>query len=336
MQQTDNVNKFQTIGDLITASEDFVEHIDEVFESRKKDIISSNQNEIAEKKLLKENLKSEIKELSFFDFKTKRAKKDELKTLKTTISTIKKYKYVNDLINAEKAKLDQIKNDYIAEINLFLDKRCRVPLKQQYDMYEQLQIKFIQNQDIEKDIERVILEYLYTSGTKTVYDLVSYCSKTLYDCTPRYMMGIIRPLLEKNFLYQYKEYGMTFFRITDDFRKIKKKGFPMMLLKHLYISGKKSPNELAEHFKTIVPNCTPQYIMSIIKPLHDRGYGILVKTEEKCVAYFQIKDLAFMKENPRWYEKEIKYYENHPFSKWYFLNDDLIFENEQVPQIPKI
>ena len=168
MQQTENVNKFQTIGEFIAASEDFLEHLDKVFESRKKDIISSNQNEIAEKKLLKENLKSEKIELSFFDFKTKRAKKDKLKTLKTTISTIKKNKYVNDLINAEKAKLDQIKNDYIAEIDLFLDNRCRVPLKKQYDMYEQLQIEFIQSQDIEKDIERVILEYLYTSGAKTV------------------------------------------------------------------------------------------------------------------------------------------------------------------------
>ena len=333
MQQTENVNKFQTIGEFIAASEDFLEHLDKVFESRKKDIISSNQNEIAEKKLLKENLKSEIKELSFFDFKTKRAKKDKLKTLKTTISTIKKYKYVNDLINAEKAKLDQIKNDYIAEIDLFLDNRCRVPLKKQYDMYEQLQIEFIQSQDIEKDIERVILEYLYTSGAKTVYDLVSYCCETQYDCTPRYMMGIVRPLLEKNFLYKYKEYGMTFFRITDDFKKIKKKGFPMMLLKYLYISGKKSQNELEEHFETIISYYD---IMSILKHLHDKGSGILVKTEEKCVAYFQIKDLDFMKENPRWYEKEIKYYESHPFSKWYFLNDDLIFENEQIPQIPQI
>ena len=337
-----NSNDFQTVGKLIQTSEDFIKSLESVFETRKKDIISSNQNEIAEKKLLKENLKSEIKELSFFDFKTKRAKKDELKTLKTTISTIKKYKYVNDLINAEKAKLDQIKNDYIAEINLFLDKRCRVPLKQQYDMYEQLQIEFIQSQDIEKDIERVILEYLYTSGAKTVYDLVSYCCKTLYDCTPRYMMGIIRPLLKKNLLSQSKEYGMTFFYISNDIsndlKKIKKKGFTMMLLKYLYISGKKSPNELAEYFKTIIPHCTPQFIMAIIKPVPHINHIIdsVVKTEEKCVAYFQIKDLDFMKENPRWYEKEIKENDKSPFSKWYFLKDDLIFENEQVPQIPKI
>jgi hypothetical protein len=86
-----------------------------------------------------------------------------------------------------------------------------------------------------------------------------------------------------------------------------------LLLKYLYISGKKSPNELAEYFKTIIPNCTPQFIMAIIKPFPHINHIIdsVVKTEEKCVAYFQIKDLDFMKENPRWYEKEIKYYENH-------------------------
>ena len=270
-----NSDDFQTVGKLIQTSEDFIKSLESVFEARKKDIISSNQNEIAEKKLLKENLKSEIKGLSFFDFKTRRAKKAELKSLKQTITVIKNSKHIHNLVNAEKSKLDKIKNDYIAEIDLFLDNRCRVPLKQQYDAFLHNYPDYLQK----------------PSRTNRWYE-----KKTAHD---------------------YKYMGV-------------------MILKHLYVSGKKSPNELAEFFKTIVPNCTPQYIMSIIKPLHDRGYGILVKTEEKCVAYFQIKDLAFMKKNPRWYEKEIKEYEKSPFSKWYFLNDDLIFENEKIPNIPKI
>lgn len=327
-----NSDDFQTVGKLIQTSEDFIKSLDSAFEARKKDIISYNQKDLAEKNQLKEEIKSQLKELSFFNFKTKRAKKDELKSLKQTITVIKSSKHIHNLINAEKTKLDKIKNDYIAEIDLFLDNRCRVPLKQQYDMHKQLQIKYIQN----KDIEKVILEYLYASGASTVYDLSSYCSKTLYDCTPRYIMGIIKTLLEKNLLSRRKEYGMTLFYVTDDFRKIKNKEFETMLLKHLYVSGRKSANELAEYFEAIDPHCTPQYIMSIIKPLHDRGYGILAKTAEKCVAYFQIKDLAFMKENPLWYEKEIKEYEKSPFSKWYFLKDDLVFENEKIPNIPKI
>ena len=270
--------------------------------------------------------------MSFFDFKIKRAKKDELKSLKQEIIVIKSKKYINDLINAEKYKLDKIKNDYISEIDLFLDNRCRVPLKQQYDMYKQLQMEYIQN----KDIERVILEYLYASGAKTVYELVSYCSETLYDCTPRYIMGIIRTLLGKKLLSQSKEYGMTSFYVTDDFRKIKNKEFQMMLLKHIYVSGRKSANELAEYFEAIIPHCTPQYIMSIIKPLYDRGYGIIDRTEERCVGFFQIRNIEYLMENPRLYEREIKEYEKSPFSKWYFLNDDLIFENEKIPNIPKI
>ena len=48
------------------------------------------------------------------------------------------------------------------------------------------------------------------------------------------------------------------------------------------------------------------------------------------MTYKELADLIFPN------VKEIKYYESHPFSKWYFLNDDLIFENEQIPQIPQI
>lgn len=37
-----------------------------------------------------------------------------------------------------------------------------------------------------------------------------------------------------------------------------------------------------------IENCTPQYVMGIIRPLHDKGNGIIKREEIKGVAYFYI------------------------------------------------
>ena len=51
-----------------------------------------------DKELIIKEIKSQLKELSFFNFKTKRAKKDELKSLKQTITVIKSSKHIHNLI----------------------------------------------------------------------------------------------------------------------------------------------------------------------------------------------------------------------------------------------
>ena len=98
--------------------------------------------------------------------------------------------------------------------------------------------------------------------------------------------------------------------------------------------------ELAQYFEPLIPHCTPQYIMAIIRPLIHNScrdfQGIVTRIEEKDNVFFDIKTLNHLKQNPKWHEEEIRSYENNPFLKWHFLKDDLIFENEQVPQIPKI
>ena len=60
-----------------------------------------------------------------------------------------------------------------------------------------------------------------------------------------------------------------------------------------YLTETKEHLQVKEMIKKIpcfatIDNCTPQYVMAIIRPLHDKGNGIIKREEIKGTAYFYI------------------------------------------------
>lgn len=60
-----------------------------------------------------------------------------------------------------------------------------------------------------------------------------------------------------------------------------------------YLTETKEHLQVKEMIKKIpcfasIDNCTPQYVMGIIRPLHDKGNGIIKREEIKGTAYFYI------------------------------------------------
>lgn len=60
-----------------------------------------------------------------------------------------------------------------------------------------------------------------------------------------------------------------------------------------YLTETREHLQIKEMIKKIpclaeIENCTPQYVMAIIRPLHDKGNGIVKREEIKGTAYFYI------------------------------------------------
>lgn len=60
-----------------------------------------------------------------------------------------------------------------------------------------------------------------------------------------------------------------------------------------YLTETKEHLQIKEMIKKIpclacIENCTPQYVMAIVRPLHDKGNGIIQREEIKGTAYFYI------------------------------------------------
>ena len=60
-----------------------------------------------------------------------------------------------------------------------------------------------------------------------------------------------------------------------------------------YLTETREHLQIKEMIKKIpcfasIDNCTPQYVMAIIRPLHDKGNGIVKREEVKGTAYFYI------------------------------------------------
>ena len=60
-----------------------------------------------------------------------------------------------------------------------------------------------------------------------------------------------------------------------------------------YLTETKEHLQIKEMIKKIpclarIEGCTPQYVMGIVRPLHDKGNGIIKREEIKGIAYFYI------------------------------------------------
>lgn len=60
-----------------------------------------------------------------------------------------------------------------------------------------------------------------------------------------------------------------------------------------YLTETKEHLQIKEMIKKIpclavIENCTPQYVMAIVRPLHDKGNGIIKREEIKGTAYFYV------------------------------------------------
>ena len=61
-----------------------------------------------------------------------------------------------------------------------------------------------------------------------------------------------------------------------------------------YLTDTKKHLQIKQMIKEIpclaaIENCTPQYVMAIIRPLHDKGNGIVKREEIKGTAYFYVE-----------------------------------------------
>ena len=73
--------------------------------------------------------------------------------------------------------------------------------------------------------------------------------------------------------------------------QIKNKAVADEVLEYLTTTGKHM--QIKQMIKEIpclasIPDCTPQYVMAIIRPLHDRGNGVVKREEIKGTAYFYV------------------------------------------------
>ena len=73
--------------------------------------------------------------------------------------------------------------------------------------------------------------------------------------------------------------------------QLKNKAVADEVLEYLTTTGKHM--QIKQMIKEIpclasIPDCTPQYVMAIIRPLHDKGNGVVKREEIKGTAYFYV------------------------------------------------
>lgn len=61
-----------------------------------------------------------------------------------------------------------------------------------------------------------------------------------------------------------------------------------------YLTNTKKHLQIKQMIKEVpclasIPDCTPQYVMALIRPLHDKGNGIIKREEIKGTAYFYVE-----------------------------------------------
>ena len=74
--------------------------------------------------------------------------------------------------------------------------------------------------------------------------------------------------------------------------QLKNKAVAEQLLE--YLTDTKKHLQIKQMIKEIpclasIPDCTPQYVMALIRPLHDKGNGIIKREEIKGTAYFYVE-----------------------------------------------
>lgn len=74
--------------------------------------------------------------------------------------------------------------------------------------------------------------------------------------------------------------------------QLKNKAVAEQLLE--YLTNTKKHLQIKQMIKEIpylasIPDCTPQYVMALIRPLHDKGNGIIKREEIKGTAYFYVE-----------------------------------------------
>lgn len=74
--------------------------------------------------------------------------------------------------------------------------------------------------------------------------------------------------------------------------QLKNKAVAEQLLE--YLTNTKKHLQIKQMIKEIpclasIPECTPQYVMALIRPLHDKGNGIIKREEIKGTAYFYVE-----------------------------------------------
>lgn len=265
---TKEKHQLKTVGTLLEEAKSFIKSFDAELNAKMKQILDSNERIIKEKTALYNQLKLELKNLGFFEFSEKKIKKSKLKELKKEIAYLQSSEYSEALIKIETNDIAEIKESYIKEIDLFLSQKCGVAIEEQYNSI------ISQKTDLRQD---------YYNKRKT---------KSKYERLPSYT-------------------------------QLKNKEVQLLILKYLYTSGKKTVQEMAKIFEVIIPDCTPQYIMALIRPLKENGF--IRRSEEKGIAFFQLYD-----------EEDISWYREHPFNKWEFLKEDIILDDEMIPKTPDI
>ena len=74
--------------------------------------------------------------------------------------------------------------------------------------------------------------------------------------------------------------------------QLKNKAVAEQLLE--YLTDTKKHLQIKQMIKEIpclasIPDCTPQYVMALIRPLHDKGNGIIKREEITGTAYFYVE-----------------------------------------------
>lgn len=74
--------------------------------------------------------------------------------------------------------------------------------------------------------------------------------------------------------------------------QLKNKAVAEQLLE--YLTNTKKHLQIKQMIKEIpclasIPECTPQYVMALIRPLHDKGNGMIKREEIKGTAYFYVE-----------------------------------------------
>lgn len=74
--------------------------------------------------------------------------------------------------------------------------------------------------------------------------------------------------------------------------QLKNKAVAEQLLE--YLTNTKKHLQIKQMIKEVpclasIPDCTPQYVMALIRPLHDKGNGIIKREEIRGTAYFYVE-----------------------------------------------
>ena len=338
--KTNTNENMQYVADCLKEIEDFKNKIVLLIAEKEKNLIAETNNKIASLKLEKEKKENYLNSLGFFAFSQKNNTKHEIEKTDSMIASLKAESYIAQTVGLWSQKAEKLVTKYESDMKKYLNNKYSVPfnsfpIKVDYSKPKKsLKPSVPTKSNARKptamqmknaEVAEGILNHLKITRKKlSISEMIEeiLVLNSIPDCTPQYVMAMIRPLKDKGLIARTEANGNAYFYATDpqstkvehsklvniyapnlstetnSLIKVQKEIKPSDaqvrfkkvtegVLNHLKITRKKlTISEMIEKIPALkaIPDCTPQFVMAIIRPLLIEG--LIARTEIEGAAYF--------------------------------------------------